>query len=182
MARWKAGQFKKAQFLNRHFFIIHFTDHVFKYKSGESYVKTLEQKGYVVYCFDFCGGGGSRSDGSALDMFIFTEQSDLEGVLDMLKKQSFVDTNNIVLLGASQGGVVPAITGAEHTEEIRGLVLLYPAFVLVNDAKERFQSVEDIPEQYFHMWMTIVIAVNAWFINIKTGCRTCLCCMVESGS
>lgn len=69
----------------------------------------------------------------------------------MLKKESFVDTDHIFLLGASQGGMVSAITAAEHTKEIRGLMLLYPAFVLVDDAKERFQSVDEIPEQYFHI-------------------------------
>ena len=125
------------------------------YENGAFYARTLAQKGYVVYCFDFCGGGGSRSDGSALDMSIFTEQKDLEAVLQMLKKQSFVDAEQIFLLGASQGGVVSAITAAEHTDEIRGLILLYPAFVLIDDAKERFARVDEIPEKYFHMWMTV---------------------------
>ena len=73
----------------------------------------------------------------------------------MLKKQSFVDAEQIFLLGASQGGVVSAITAAEHTDEIRGLILLYPAFVLIDDAKERFARVDEIPEKYFHMWMTV---------------------------
>lgn len=125
------------------------------YASGEAYAKALAEKGYVVYCFDFCGGGGNRSDGSPLDMSIFTEQTDLEVVCNMLKKQSFVDAENMFLIGASQGGVVSAITAAKHTDEIRGLVLLYPAFVLIDDAKERFQSVDEIPDKYFHMWMTV---------------------------
>ena len=34
-------------------------------------------------------------------------------------------------------------------------MLLYPAFVLVDDAKERFQNVDEIPDRYFHMWMTV---------------------------
>lgn len=45
------------------------------YRVGEQYAQALAAKGYVVYCFDFCGGSpGSKSDGSTLEMSIFTEQ------------------------------------------------------------------------------------------------------------
>ena len=38
---------------------------------GSQYAEALASKGYVVYCFDFCGGSpGSRSDGSPLDMSV----------------------------------------------------------------------------------------------------------------
>ena len=48
------------------------------YEVGAQYAEAFAQKGYVVYCFDFCGGSpGSRSDGSTLDMSIFTEQREL---------------------------------------------------------------------------------------------------------
>lgn len=51
---------------------------------GAQYAEVLAGKGYVVYCFDFCGGGpGSRSDGSVLDMSIFTEQADLAAMLPL---------------------------------------------------------------------------------------------------
>ena len=49
------------------------------YQVGTQYARGLAAKGYVVYCFDFCGGSpDSRSDGSTLEMSIFTEQKDLE--------------------------------------------------------------------------------------------------------
>ena len=47
------------------------------------------------------------------------------------------------------------MTAASHEEEIQGIILLYPAFVLVDDAKERFASVEEIPDTYYNMWMTV---------------------------
>lgn len=126
------------------------------YQVGAGYAEALAQKGYVVYCFDFCGGStGSRSDGSTLEMSIFTEQADLEAVLGVIREQSFVDGNNIFLMGTSMGGVVSAITAAAHEEKIQGAILLYPAFVLVDDAKERFASVEDIPDTYYNRWMTV---------------------------
>lgn len=123
---------------------------------GAQYAEALAQKGYVVYCFDFCGGGpGSRSDGSTLEMSVFTEQADLEAVIRMMQEQAFVDNNNIFLMGTSMGGAVSALTAAAHEEEIQGAILLYPAFVMVDDAKDRFESVEDIPDSFHHMWMTV---------------------------
>ncbi len=126
------------------------------YQVGAQYAKILAGKGYVVYCFDFCGGSpGSRSDGSTLDMSIFTEQADLEAVIRMMQEQPFVDKENIFLMGTSQGGAVSAITAAANKEEIKGAILLYPAFVLVDRAKEQFAEVADIPDTYYLMWMTV---------------------------
>lgn len=123
---------------------------------GEGYAQALAQKGYVVYCFDFCGGGpGSRSDGSALEMSVFTEKADLEAVMEMMRGLDYVDSENLFLMGTSQGGAVSAITGADHQEEVRGMILLYPAFVLADRANELFQSVEEIPETYYFMWMNV---------------------------
>ena len=126
------------------------------YEYGLDYAKALAKKGYAVYCFDFCGGSpDSRSSGSTLDMSIFTEQKDLEAVLKSLKKKKYVDEKNIFLLGTSQGGAVSAITAAEHQKEIRGLILFYPAFVLVDHAKAEFKSVDEIPDKYYFMWMNV---------------------------
>lgn len=126
------------------------------YQVGAQYAEALAEKGYVVYCFDFCGGSpGSRSDGSTLDMSIFTEQADLEAVIQTIQEQPFVDEENIFLMGTSQGGTVSAITAAANKEEITGAILLYPAFVLVDRTKEQFESVEDIPDTYYLMWMTV---------------------------
>ncbi len=126
------------------------------YQVGMQYAEALAEKGYVVYCFDFCGGSPeSRSDGTTLEMSIFTEQADLEAVIHMIQGQDFVDKENIFLMGTSQGGAVLAITAAANKEAAKGAVLLYPAFVLVDMTKERFKSVEDIPDTYNQMWMTV---------------------------
>ena len=124
--------------------------------SGEAYAKALAAKGFVVYCYDFCGGSpNSKSDGKTYEMSIFSEKEDLEAVISMIKGLDYVDTSHLYLLGASQGGVVSAITANSHKEDIQGMVLLYPAFVLVDDAIKRFEKVENVPERYFHMSMEI---------------------------
>lgn len=126
------------------------------YQVGAQYAQALAERGYVVYCFDFCGGSpGSRSDGSTLEMSIFMEQADLEAVIDGIRELEYVDDENLFLMGSSQGGAVSAITAAAHPDEIRGMVLLYPAFVLVDRANELFQSAEEIPDTYYFMWMNV---------------------------
>ena len=123
---------------------------------GTQYAEAMAARGYIVYCFDFCGGSpGSRSDGSTLEMSLFTEQADLEAVIKMMQGLDYVDSNNLFLMGTSQGGAVSAITAADHLDEIKGAVLLYPAFVLIDDANELFQSAEEIPDTKYFLWMDV---------------------------
>lgn len=106
------------------------------HESGASYAKKYAPKGFAVYTFDFCGGSNdnneNRSDGSTLEMSVMTEVSDLEAVLDAAKTWDFADTSRIYLQGGSQGGLVTAITGVKHQDEIAGMILLYPAFGMVD--------------------------------------------------
>ena len=126
------------------------------YRVGVPYAQALAEKGYAVYCFDFCGGSySSQSDGSPLDMSLRTEQADLEAVIRMVQELDFIDADNLFLMGTSQGGAVSAVTTADHPDEIRGLILLYPAFIMAERANELFQSEEEIPDTYYFMWMEV---------------------------
>lgn len=127
------------------------------HQNGIQYAEKLAAHGYVVYCFDFCGGGnGSQSDGSPLEMSIFTEQADLEAVIETVRTLDYVDSENVFLFGASQGGLVSGITAASNREEIQGLILLYPGFEIVEDVQALFASADDIPESYSMFgWMEV---------------------------
>ncbi|MGT2717277.1 alpha/beta hydrolase family protein [Streptococcus oricebi] len=117
----------------------------------DGYAEALAKKGYLVYSFDFVGGSqSSRSGGSMLEMSVFTEQADLNAVLATLKRQDYVDANNIFLAGFSQGGVVSTLVAAEHASDIKGLITMNAAFVLFDDARQLFKSKEDIPAVYNH--------------------------------
>ena len=59
------------------------------------------------------------------------------------------------MIGASQGGAVSAITGAAHADEIQGMVLIYPAFVMVDDAKKLFENAGGIPDTCDFMGMKV---------------------------
>lgn len=127
------------------------------HSTGAPYAQVLAQKGFVVYCYDFRGGSNaSRSDGSPLEMSVFTEKADLEAVLSMVQSLDYVDRERIFLMGTSQGGMVSAMTGAAHLEEVRGIMLLYPAFCIPENARAQFGALENVPEQVsFFSWLTV---------------------------
>lgn len=118
---------------------------------SDFYAQSLAKAGFVVYSFDFMGGNkNSRSGNDTLNMSVFTEVDDLDVVISKLKSQSYVDQSKIFLLGQSQGGVVSTIEAAKLKGDIKGLILVFPAFVLFDDARELFKSTSDIPEVYNH--------------------------------
>jgi uncharacterized protein len=122
----------------------------------ERTAKSLAMSGYASYAFDFSGGGKkSRSDGDMTNMSIFTEQSDLKAVIEEIKKQDFVDLDNLFLMGESQGGIVTAITAPAYKDEVKGVVLYYPAFLIPENAQKKFNSIDDVPETVESLGHTI---------------------------
>lgn len=110
---------------------------------------SLAMSGYAVYCFDFYGGSkNSKSGGDMTEMSVFTEQEDLNAVIDYVKALDTADTENLFLLGQSQGGFVAAITAADRRDEIKGLVLYYPALCIAEDAENRYPNEADVPDTY----------------------------------
>lgn len=124
------------------------------YRSNAAYAEQLASHGIAAYCFDFRGGGGSRSEGDTTEMSVMTEVSDLEVVIEAASEWDFVDESRIALLGTSQGGIVSAITAARHTDRIAGLVLMYPAFLISDAIHEQFASLEEVPDSYRFNWIT----------------------------
>lgn len=119
-------------------------------RDAEAYAKRLAQNGIAGCIFDFVGGGPeSTSDGTGKDMSVLTEQKDLEAVLKTIGYNGMVDRDHLFLMGMSQGGFVAAMEAAQRTD-IRGLILLYPAFRLHDDAidtigKDGSQMPEELP-------------------------------------
>ncbi|CZQ99405.1 alpha/beta hydrolase fold-1 [Trichococcus palustris] len=119
-------------------------------------MERLVEQGVAVYCFDFCGGSfSSRSDGESIEMSAMTEVDDLNAVIDTLKKQDFVDEKNLFLCGMSQGGYVSTMLASQRPTEIRGLILLCPAYVIQYQFKDQFKRKEHIPAIFLFSNMTI---------------------------
>lgn len=138
------------------------------YRSNAAYAEQLASHGISAYCFDFRGGGGSRSDGDTTEMSVMTEVSDLEVIMEAASEWDFVDENKIVLLGTSQGGITSAIAAARHTDKISGLVLMYPAFLVSDAIHEQFDSLEDVPDSFYFNWITAgrIYAEDMWDYDV----------------
>lgn len=127
--------------------------------------RAFAQKGYITYSFDFCGGSTrSRSTGKSTDMTLFTEKQDLLDVFDHIAAMDQVDENAIFLLGGSQGGIVTALAAEERVEQVRGMILYYPAYNIPDDWRNRFGAVESIPET-FEFW-ELTLGKN-FFVSMK---------------
>ncbi len=100
----------------------------------KKYAQFLAERGYVAYCFDFCGGMAEKceSDGETTAMTVLTEVKDLEVVMEYAKSKSYVNSNRILLMGCSQGGYVSAYVAAKHNAEIEQLILFFPAFCIAD--------------------------------------------------
>ncbi|MBO3641625.1 alpha/beta fold hydrolase [Streptococcus suis] len=123
----------------------------------EEYADYLARLGFIVYRFDFYGGSHNSKSGGTdmLSMSVLTEKKDLSAVVEKLSKESFVNADNITLLGASQGGVVSTLYAAENPALVKNLVLIFPAFVLFDDVKETYanlgvSSTDQIPAVITH--------------------------------
>ena len=116
---------------------------------ADPYAIGLANRGFVTLSIDFFGGGwGIRSDGTLLDMTVQTERDDLLASVDELCKLRYVDYKNVCLLGCSQGGFVATMAAAARPDDVRALCLMYPAFVLHDDAIALFPREEDVPKTY----------------------------------
>lgn len=137
-------------------------------KSG--WAMEAAKKGYVCYIFDFCGGSqNSLSDMEFMDMTVMTEKSDLEAVMDFVESKSFCDVDNLFMMGQSQGGLVTALEGAERKDEVAGMILLYPAFHIVNELHKAYESLEMVPEDGAEMGTTKVgsqYVKDIWDIDV----------------
>ncbi|TDO94849.1 hypothetical protein DFR79_102228 [Halanaerobium saccharolyticum] len=109
----------------------------------------LAARGIAAYSFDFCGGSvNSKSDLKTTEMTLFTEKEDLCAVINHFQGREKIDQNNIFLFGGSQGGLVSALTAEERREDIKGLLLLFPAFCIADNWNQKFPDSEDIPETH----------------------------------
>lgn len=89
------------------------------------------EQGMIAIRFDFNGCG--KSEGLFQNMTVLNEIEDLKHVIDWARRQPW--TENISLVGHSQGGVVVSMTSGElGAGEIKCEALLAPAAVLRDDA------------------------------------------------
>ena len=129
-------------------------------------------EGFVTYAFDFCGGSiNSKSDMTFMEMSVLTEKSDLNAVIDFVKAQPYVDADNLFLFGQSQGGFVSALAAAQRPKEVKAMLLIYPAFCLVDDLHEFIPDLAAVTGETVETAMGTlgaVYALDAYDIDVMT--------------
>ena len=138
------------------------------YTSCMEYAELLASHGLATYCFDFRGGGGSRSDGSTTQMSLITEATDIQTIINAAKDWSFVNPDRIVLFGESQGGAASAIAAARSRDDINGLVLCYPALLVHDAVHEQFSSLDEVPDTFYFNWINAgrPYAADVWDYDV----------------
>lgn len=124
------------------------------YQDNLNYALDFVNQGIACYSFDFCGGSSHcHSTGKTTEMSVLTQLQDLLEVIKAIKKLPFVDQKHIFLLGESQGGLVSALAASLLKNDIKGLMLLYPAFNIPDNARSEYSDIHLIPLQ-FGLWGT----------------------------
>lgn len=114
----------------------------------EGYAESFAKEGYACYAYDFCGGSPStKSDGDTKEMSVLTEAQNLSDVIDQLKELDYVDESHLFLFGLSQGAFVSSYVAAQRPDDVKALVLFYPAFSLQEDCWNRHGSIENVPDE-----------------------------------
>lgn len=102
----------------------------------------------------FCGGSLRDPSGFGSEhMSLLTEKEDLLAAMAYLRREEGI--RHIYLFGASQGGMVCTLTAAACQEEVKGLVLLFPALCIADDWKRMFPDASAMPERLTFMSMPL---------------------------
>ncbi len=120
------------------------------------FAQNFAMNGIAACTFDFIGGGKNiKSEGKTTEMSVLTEASDLEVILYELRSDSRFDPDKVFLFGESQGGFVSTYVAGEHPGDVAGLITLYPAYVISDDARRRVPDPKNIPETMEIMGVTL---------------------------
>lgn len=126
------------------------------HQQGIGMAKRFALSGVAAYVFDFADGGHvSKSDGESTQMSVLTEAADLVAVLDGFLAMPEIDTENIFLYGASQGGLVATYVAATRPDQVKALVSLFPAYSLPETAATMLADMPDMGDTVDFLGMTV---------------------------
>ena len=133
------------------------------------FAEVLNDAGFGLCLFDFCGGGfDSRSDGSSLQMSVMTEVEDLRAVYKAVADEAGVDSGNLFLMGNSQGALVSSLLALELEDQLKALVLNFPAFSIPESTRESYPEPDRIPDktEIFDFPVGAVYHRDIWELDI----------------
>ncbi len=118
------------------------------------YGEYLASRGIATYLFDFTKTG-NLSTGDVSKMSILTEVVDLNNILNDAKRWDFVDSNKIILMGVSQGGLVSSIVAKQNEKSVKGLILCYPAFSIPETIHKKYKDITNLSDVNNFEWTMV---------------------------
>ena len=106
----------------------------------EDIAKRLTKNGMATVLFNFAGVAGTD------DLTVLTEAEDLKAVIGGVRTLPVIDSSNVFLFGHSFGGLVASYVGCNYPEEIKGMILLEPAYHLKDEISGSDPDMSTIPE------------------------------------
>jgi dienelactone hydrolase len=113
------------------------------YEYLEDIAKRLTKNGIATVLFKFAGEAGSD------DLTVLTEAEDLKAVIGGIRTLPEIDSSNVFLLGHSFGGLVASYVGCSYPDEIKGMILLEPAYPLKTEISGNHPDLSTVPESEF---------------------------------
>ena len=109
----------------------------------EDIAKRLTKNGIATVLFNFAGEVGND------ELTVLTEAEDLKAVIGGVRTLPLIDSSNVFLFGHSFGGLVASYVGCSYPDEIKGMILLEPAYPLKNEISSAHPDLSAIPESEF---------------------------------
>ena len=112
--------------------------------------KMLAENGFASFTFEFAGGSPRKQSKGreTTEMSIMTEKKDLLAVFDYVSGLEGIDTENMYLAGASQGGMISAMAAEELGDRVKGIGLYFPAYNIPDDWRKIYPTAESVPETF----------------------------------
>lgn len=136
--------------------------------------KYYAANGIAAICHTFCGGSTRDESGfPTTSMTLFTEKEDLLAILEEAKTWDCIDADNIFLFGGSMGGMVSAMAAEEKLEDVKGLILLYPALCIADNWRDNFKTIEEIPKVQdlwgMNLGYDFFISIRDYYVKKELG-------------
>lgn len=117
------------------------------------YAPELAKAGYICYAFDersgTKGGRGSYSTPTESgESTVFETVEDAGTALDFVKTKSYVNQEQIYLMGNSKGGLAVQALSSQRNDEIAGVIVLYG--VSTEEKKDMVYCYEEMKENPYH--------------------------------
>lgn len=105
--------------------------------------KEQSNNGVAAVLFNFAGV--SHID----ELTVIKEAEDLKAVIGGVRTLSYIDGSKVFLWGHSLGGLVASYVGCKFPDEIKGMVLVEPAYAMKDQIKKDYPDLSAVPASVY---------------------------------